>query len=92
MPSGDHAACVTSSLRLVSLRGSPPATGITYSCEALSARSEVKARRVPSGDQRGSASAFSPLVNARGGADPSAAASQTAARYAFAFSSTEPAT
>ena len=92
VPSGDHTACATSSLRLVSLRGSPPATGITYSCDALSARLEMNASRVPSGDQLGSASAFSPLVNARGGADPSAAASQIAARYSFAFSSTEPAT
>ncbi len=92
MPSGDQTACETSSLRLVSLRGSPPATGITYSCDALSVRVEVNASCVPSGDQRGSASAFSPLVNRRGGADPSAAASQIADLYSFASLSTAPTT
>ncbi len=92
VPSGDQTACVTSSLRLVSLRGSPPATGITNSCEALSERLEVNASCVPSGDQRGSPSAFSPVVNRRGGADPSTAASQIAALYSLASLSTDPTT
>ena len=74
------------------MRGSPPATGITYSCEALSARLEVNASCVPSGDQRGSASAFSPLVKRRGGVDPSTAASQIAPRYSPASLSTVPTT
>ena len=87
-PSGDHAACVASSLRLVSLRGSPPATGITYSCMTLPARFDAKASVRPSGDQRGSASVFSPVVKRRGGVDPSAAASQTAERYSLASLST----
>ena len=74
------------------MRGSPPATGITYSCDALSARLDVNASCVPSGDQRGSPSAFSLAVNRRGGADPSAAASQIAALYSFASLSTDPTT
>ncbi len=74
------------------MRGSPPATGITYSCDALSARLDVNASRVPSGDQRGSPSDLSPLVNRRGGSEPSAAASQIADRYSLASLSMRPTT
>jgi len=42
--------------------------------------SDVKARQEPSGDQRGSASRFAPMVNRRGGVAPSTAASQMALR------------
>jgi hypothetical protein len=43
----------------------------------------TNASRVPSGDQRGEAS-FLPVVNCRGGAEPSVVASQIACRYSFA--------
>ena len=84
VPSGDHAACVTSSFRSVSLRASPPCvSGMTNSCMRSPARFEVKASRVPSGDHLGSPSLRDPKVSCRGKAEPSTGASQTLLLYSL---------
>jgi hypothetical protein len=58
---------------------------MTYSCPgSFSARLDTKARLFPSGDQRGSPSRRSPVVNRRGGSEPSTGANQTLPRYSFA--------
>src|SRR5437773_7354613 len=56
---------------LVSRRASPPSNGSTYSCFAFVSRFETNASRLPSGDQRGSPSCFSPCVRRRGSVVPS---------------------
>ena len=54
----------------------------------FSLRPLVNASHVPSGDQLGLPSRFSPAVSGRGGVDPSAAATHTCERYLLAFWST----
>ena len=54
----------------------------------FSLRPLVNASQVPSGDQLGLPSRFSPAVRGRGGVDPSAAATHTCERYLLAFWST----
>jgi len=51
----------------------------------FSLRPLVNANHVPSGDQLGFPSRFSPAVSGRGGVDRSLAATHTCERYVFAF-------
>src|SRR5262245_48524382 len=80
VPSGDHSGAPAPWGIALSLRASPPATSITYTCALPPSLSERKARRVPSGDQRGALSLPPPLVKRLGGADPSANTIQMAER------------
>src|SRR5262245_34758897 len=80
VPSGDHSGAPAPSGIALSLRASPPVTSITYTCALPPSRSERKARRVPSGDQRGALSLPPPLVKRLGGAEPSAGTIQMAER------------
>jgi hypothetical protein len=63
LPSGDHTGEDAPSAADVTRLGSPPFTSMTKSWDFSPCRVETKARRVPSGDQRGCVSDVSPLVN-----------------------------
>src|SRR5439155_23991778 len=80
VPSGDHSGAPAPWGMALSLRASPPVTSITYTCALLPSRSMRKAKRVPSGDQRGALSLPTPLVKRLGGAEPSAGTTQMAER------------
>src|SRR5262245_46529187 len=65
--SGAQAGAETPCGRSVSLTGSPPSAGITWSWAFdLVSRSERKASHAPSGDQRGAVSRPGPVVKRRG--------------------------
>ena len=76
---GDHSNAVTPPGKAVKARASPPSAGMTWIC-ALPPRSERKARRVPSGDQRGCSSMPRPWVSCVG-SPPSSGTRQIAETY-----------
>ena len=62
-------------------QGSPPSAGITYNCAGcFGTRSETKASRAPSGDQRGAVSRLGPVVKRRG-SPPVVSTTQMLERY-----------
>src|SRR5712691_10376638 len=80
VPSGDHTGAPAPWGMVLSFRASPPVTFIIYTCALPPSRSDRKARRVPSDDQRGALSLPPPFVKRLGGAEPSAGTTQMAER------------
>ena len=90
-PHGDHVMPPTPSGIVAMVRISPLLPmGMMQSVVSpfFSLRPLVNASQVPSGDQLGLPSRFSPAVSGRGAVAPSAAATHTCERYLFAFWST----
>ena len=90
LPHGDHLIEPTPSGIVAMVRISPLAPiGITHRVVSpfFSLRPLVKASQVPSGDQLGLPSRFSPAVSGRGAVVPSVAASHTCERYLLALKS-----